>query len=350
MKTRAIHLDDLVDAGKPERVLEEVRETLTGILTDIDLQRLEQVFVDVKRLFAGTFPGYAGCSTRYHDLEHTTDAFLAMARILHGAVEKDRSLDRRTILLGLISALLHDTGYIKREDDRAGSGAKYTASHVLRGIDFSREYLLPRGYSPEDCEVCRSVILSTGLDIGIGRIAFRSKSDAQVGRMLGTCDLVAQTARRSYLEKLPYLYRELVEGGVLRHGSERRFIEDTAPFCRSVLDRIANELDGEFRYLREHFRVRWGIDRNLYIEAIEENISGLESVLRSHPGEYRLWLKREIPGKYHLTPPVSIATEAHLLRQRQDEGGLNPGRDNQEREHDGEVSPEGMLYVKSQNG
>jgi hypothetical protein len=306
VKTCAIHLDDFVDAAKPERVLAEVRETLTGILTDVDLRNLEQVFLDVCRLFAGTFPGFAGCSTRYHDLEHTTDAFLAMARILHGAVERDRALDRRTILLGLISALLHDTGYIKREDDLTGSGAKYTSSHVLRGIDLSKEYLLARGYSPEDCEVCRSMILCTGLDIGIGRIAFRSESDALVGRMLGTCDLMAQMARRNYLEKLPYLYRELMEGGVLRHGSEHRFIEDTVPFCRSALDRLANNLGGEFRYLRDHFRVRWGIDRNLYLEAIEENISRLESVLRGHPGDYRAWLKREDPEKLQLTAQASI--------------------------------------------
>jgi len=301
----AIHLDDLVDATKPGRVLEEVRGMLTGILTDIDLQRLEQVFLDVWRLFAGTYPGYAGCNTRYHDLEHTTDVFLAMARILHGAVERGRGLDRRTLLLGLVSALLHDTGYIKREDDRTGTGAKYTATHILRGIDFSREYLLSRGYSPEDCEVCRSAILCTSLDIRIGRIAFRSESDALVGKMLGTCDLVGQMASRSYLEKLPYLYRELVEGGVLRHGSEYRFLEDTVPFCRSALDRLANEMDGEFRYLREHFRVRWGIDRDLYLEAIEENISCLESVLRSHPGDYRARLKREIPVKLLLTAPAS---------------------------------------------
>lgn len=306
MKDCANHLDDLVDAAIPERVLEDVQGTLRGILTDIDLQRLEQVFLDVCRLFAGTFPGYAGCSTRYHDLEHTTDAFLAMARILHGAVERDRALDRRTILLGLISALLHDTGYIKRKDDRTGSGAKYTATHVLRGIDFSREYLLPRGYSPEDCEVCRSMILCTDLDIGIGRIAFRSENDALVGKMLGTCDLMAQMARRSYLEKLPYLYREFMEGGNLRHGSEYRFIEETVPFCRSALDRLANNLGDAFRYLREHFRVRWGIDSDLYREAIEENISCLESVLRSPPGDYRDRLKREIPEKPPLTAPSSI--------------------------------------------
>jgi hypothetical protein len=277
---------------------------LTGILTDIDLQRLDQVFLDVCGLFAGTFPGYAGCSTGYHDLEHTTDAFLAMARILHGAGEKGLPPGRQTILLGLISALMHDTGYIKREDDRTGSGAKYTTTHVLRSIDFSKEYLLRRGYSPEDCEACRSMILCTGIDIGIGRIAFRSESDALVGRMLGTCDLVGQMARRNYMKKLPHLYRELVEGGVLLHGSEFRFLVDTVPFIRSALARIAGDLGGEVRYLREHFRARWGIDRNLYLEGIEENINFLESALRGRGGDYRACPSREPEGKPRLTASI----------------------------------------------
>lgn len=305
MKSYVTHLDDLVDAAKPECVLVEVRKTLTGILTDSDLRHLEQVFLDVRSLFAGTFPGYAGCSTRYHDLEHTTDAFLAMARILHGAAERGKSPGRRTVLLGLISALMHDTGYIKKEDDLTGSGAKYTATHVLRSVDFSKEYLLSRGYSPEDCEACRSMILCTGIDIGIGRIAFRSINDALAGRMLGTCDLVGQMARRNYMEKLPYLYKELMEGGVLRHGSEYRFLVDTVPFFRSALERIAGELGGEARYLLDHFRVRWGIDRNLYLEGIEENISFLESLLRSRPGDYRARLKGVSPG-IGLIAPESI--------------------------------------------
>jgi hypothetical protein len=110
-------------------------------------------------------------------------------------------------------------------------------------------------------------------------------------------------AGRTYLEKLPYLYRELTEGGVLGHGSEYRFIEDTVPFCRSALDRLAKDWGGEFRYLREHFRVRWGIDRDLYLEAVEDNISLLESVLRNHSGDYRARLKRESPAKLILTAP-----------------------------------------------
>jgi hypothetical protein len=80
-----------------------------------------------QRIFAGRYPGYSKCNTRYHDLEHTTDTFLAMARLIHGAVEAGRAIDRHMVLPGLVGTLLHDIGYIQTDGDRAGTGAKYTA-------------------------------------------------------------------------------------------------------------------------------------------------------------------------------------------------------------------------------
>jgi len=69
-------------------------------------------------------------------LRHTTDTFLAMARMIHGATLEGETFSERHINLGLIAALLHDSGYIQSESDLQGTGAKYTASHVQRSIDF----------------------------------------------------------------------------------------------------------------------------------------------------------------------------------------------------------------------
>ena len=212
MTDGATLLAEIVDAGKPKRVLGEVHRMLAGILEKDDMRRLDQVFSEVQRLFAGRYPGYSKCNTRYHDLEHTTDIFLAMARLIHGAVEAGRAIDRHMIFLGLVSTLLHDTGYIQTNDDRVGTGAKYTASHIFRSINFAREYLPSRGYSRTDYTVCRNALLCTGIDNRIGKIPFRTQDEALIGKMLGTSDLLGQMASCRYLEKLPHLYQELVEG------------------------------------------------------------------------------------------------------------------------------------------
>jgi hypothetical protein len=311
MSDGATILASIVDAGKPRLVLGEVHRTLAGIVEKDDLHRLDLVFSDVQRLFEGRYPGYIKCNTRYHDLEHTTDTLLAMGRLIHGAVEAGRAIDRHTILLGLVSTLLHDTGYIQTNDDRVGTGAKYTAGHIFRSIKFSREYLRSRGYSRADYAVCRNALLCTGIYNRIGKIPFRTPDEALIGKMLGTSDLLGQMASSRYLEKLPYLYRELVEGEILKHVSEYDFLENTTAFHHSTLDRFAGDMGGVSAYMRDHFRTRWRIDRDLYLEAIEENITYLGSVLRRHPTEYLPFLKRRKKGPKPALPLDNTRTRAH---------------------------------------
>jgi hypothetical protein len=313
MTDGATLLAEIVDAGKPKLVLGEVHRTLAGIVEKDDLHRLDQVFSEVQRLFAGRYPGYSKCNTRYHDLEHTTDTLLAMARLIHGAVEAGRTIDRHTILLGLVSTLLHDTGYIQTDDEHVGTGAKYTAGHIFRSINFAREYLPSRGYSRLDYTVCRNALLCTGIDNRIGKIAFRTQDEEVIGKMLGTSDLLGQMASCRYLEKLPYLYQELVEGEVLKHVSEFNFLENTTEFHHSTLDRFAGDLGGVSAYMRDHFRARWGIDRDLYREAMEENISYLGSVLRRHPADYLPLLKRQNKGPKPALSLGDTRTRPHSL-------------------------------------
>ena len=279
-------LAGLADAESPEGIFLEVRRTLPGILRDADAKRLSRVFSDVRRLFAGEYPGFRGCNTRYHDLEHTTDVFLAMARLLRGAREEGILLDRRTVLIGLVAALLHDSGYIQREGDRAGTGAKYTASHIRRSVAFAREYLGARGYSAAEIAACCNALLCTGLHTRIGRIRFGTEGGALIGKMLGAADLLGQMASRRYPEKLPHLHREFLEGKIPVPRSEHRFLADTPRFHRSVLDRLSGELDGVHRYSRACFRAQRRIDRDLYLEAIGENVARIEATLR-HPARDR---------------------------------------------------------------
>lgn len=293
MTSGVVRLAELVDGGKPKLVLAEVHRILAGILEDSELARLDEVFADILRLFAGRYPGYSRCNTRYHDLEHTTDTLLAMARLVHGAFAAGRAIDRRTVNLGLVSTLLHDTGYIQKNNDDVGTGAKYTASHIMRSISFAREYLPSRGYSRSDYSVCRNALLCTGIQNRIAKIPFRTEDEAVIGKMLGTADLLGQMASRRYLAKLPHLYRELVEGEVLSHVREYDFLKNTGVFYRATLDRFAGDLGGVSSYVRDHFRVLCGIDRDLYREAMEENIAELESVLRSRPTGYLAALKRK---------------------------------------------------------
>ena len=129
-------IPDLIRMDFPEDVLKEVLVILDMISPGCNTTPVRFAFNQTISLFNGSFPGYRACNTEYHDLHHTINTFIAMARLIHGAVLQGKTFTDRQISLGLTTALLHDTGYIQEECDRQGTGAKYTASHVKRSMDF----------------------------------------------------------------------------------------------------------------------------------------------------------------------------------------------------------------------
>ena len=74
-------LSSLVQAESPWSVLEEVQEITRLVDKGFDFKPVRSVFEDVVDLFEGHYPGYRACNLEYHNLQHTTDTMLAMARL-----------------------------------------------------------------------------------------------------------------------------------------------------------------------------------------------------------------------------------------------------------------------------
>ena len=288
-----VRLYQLIDMEDPQIVFNETLTTALLTVPGLDLGALREIFEDIYRLFDGGYPGFRECNTKYHDLRHTMDTLLAMARLMHGANEEGESLDARHVTLGLISALMHDAGYIQDDADFEGTGAKYTLVHINRSIDFMKDYLARKGFSSSDFEVCRNTLLCTGLNIAVQKIKFESLQNETIGKMLGTADLAGQMADRNYLEKLPFLFHEFIEGGVKGFESELDLLRKTIHFYALTKKRFSDEMGGANRFFRVHFVARWGIDRDLYGEAMENHMNYLASILKYHVEDYRLYLRRE---------------------------------------------------------
>lgn len=284
--------EDLVLMNNPYVVFEEVCRIISVLHPYFNFTALDRVFQDVVKLFRGEYPGYQQCNTRYHDLRHTTDCLLAMARLMHGASLNGLTLPERDAALGLISALFHDTGYLQSDADVGGTGAKYTLVHVDRSVAFMEQYFTLAGFSSADLEFCRCCVQCTGLDVKISELPFKSAHHQAVGCMLGTADLLGQMADRSYLERLPFLYREFQEGRVPGFESELDLLKKTPAFWEFTQSRLAVDLKNMDRYMRDHFRVWWGLDQDLNRDTIEENIAYLKFVLENHGSEYHKYLRR----------------------------------------------------------
>ena len=276
-------LYDLTDTNSPAETLAEIKNILLLVDPPLDPSPIEKIYEDIIRLFNGEFPGYRASNTKYHNLEHTCSAALAVARLIHGLHVQGQVFSPRLVQLCLIGALFHDAGLIQTEEEVEGTGAQHTIDHEDRSIALMEKYLTENGYSQEDIRDCSHIIKCTELFISLAEIPFNSEEVRTMGKVLGTADLIAQMADRNYQEKLPLLFLELEEAGMERFESPLELFRKTEEFYRSVVrKRLTGELEGVSSAALYHFRERWKIDKNLYEESIKYNVRRMkETVMES---------------------------------------------------------------------
>ncbi|MBW2061003.1 MAG: hypothetical protein JRI95_05490 [Deltaproteobacteria bacterium] len=288
-----VQLAQLVDMDSPEDVLKEGLLILNLISPDFDLAPVTTVFHKTVSLYRGEWPGYQACKTEFHDLLHMTDTFLAQARLIHGAIISGQTFSERHITLSLLATILHDVGYIQKDDEMEGTGAQYTALHVQRSMDFLEHHGAEYGLSHQEIAEGRMMILCTDLAADISAIAFPSYEVELLGKMLGTTDLLAQMADRTYLEKLLFLYHEFKEGEVGQYESEIDLLRKTVGFYDFIAQRLEKTLDAADRFMSLHFASRWNVHKNLYQEAIERQKNYLIKILETKDSDPRRFLKRD---------------------------------------------------------
>ncbi len=242
-----------------------------------------RVFPWAMDCFEGRHPEYQAIDARYHDLEHTLQGTLCFSTLLLRRAEAgaEPKLSEETFQLGLLAILLHDTGYLKRLDDKEGTGAKYTATHVNRSCDFAERLLIAHGFTLRQVRAVQNMIRCTGLGVNIAAIPFESEEEKVTGFALGTSDLLGQMAAPDYIDKLPILYEEFAESAAFNAGrggggqvfaSVDDLMRKTPGFWSNyVRPKIEKDFQAVYRYL-----VDPKSDRNEYIELIEANLARLE--------------------------------------------------------------------------
>lgn len=275
-----IQLANLVKMDSPPAVLDEALIVVTDFSPTTNLQTIRSAFNQTVSLYKKGWNDVSGCNTDYHDLQHVTDCFLAMVRLLHGAAVSGFQFPAAQVYQGLMAALLHDVGYLQHSEDTLGTGAKFTASHVRRGMDFIQRHFAAFGLEASDVHACMAMIHCTDLGQDLSTIPYPDHATEQLGKMLATADILAQMADRTYLEKLLLLYYELDEACVDDFVDELDLLQRSKDFYLKMIDRFETQLSSFNRLMIHHFKTRWDIDQDLYQVAIDKNQSYLRAILK----------------------------------------------------------------------
>ena len=293
-----------INTTDPVCVKLEIARIYKALFTRPAPVAMNQAFEDVVRLYHGDNPAYEKCDTDYHDLQHVMEVSLAMARLLDGyerARGDGRQIGERLFQLGVICALYHDVGYLRRRGDKKHRhGAEYTITHVSRGARFLRGYLPTIGMA-EFAEVAGLVVHFTGYERPVPTIRLPDPIYKLLGSLLGSADIIAQMSDRCYLEKCrDRLYPEFVAGGITRKqtgkgevmvfASAEDLVRKTPAFYQTASRRLDQDLGGAYQYARTHFG-----GPNLYMDAVKQNVSFAERIGASA----KITLRRMPPTPLH---------------------------------------------------
>ncbi len=248
-------------------------------------------FHDFERMFSGHDADYYGVDTAYHDIQHSLDMTLAMARLVSGyerSVEASDRLGAERATLALVTSLFHDAGYLRHRylDQDKQNGAEFTLRHVTRSSQFLGQYL-PKVGLDRWREVAQQIVHFTGYEVSLDRLELDNPRDSAVGHLLGTADLMAQMADRCYLEKCrDRLFPEFVLGGIaieeqqdgesiIHYGSGRDLLVKTLDFYQnSARTRLEKTFGGAYRYIEVLYR-----GDNPYVTFIQKNMTYLSELI-----------------------------------------------------------------------
>ena len=73
-----------INTTDPVCVSLEIARIFRAVYSRPPAPALARAFEDLVRLYRGEYPGYVGCDTQYHDLQHVLEVTLAMARLVYG--------------------------------------------------------------------------------------------------------------------------------------------------------------------------------------------------------------------------------------------------------------------------
>jgi len=287
-----VQLAQFADARDATRLFAEVGTIYSASYGGSSAVALEQAFEHTRRLFEGRFPGYRACNSEYHDLRHTLSVVLTVARLADGYNLENTPLAEPLFLDLLLATCLHDTGYIQESWDTEGTGAKYASRHEERSIAFMQRHHAQFGVPPQELPILVRLIRATDLKQPFADIPFTDRLERDAAALLATADLLGQMSDRDYLEKLLFLYYEFKEAGIPGFQTEYDVLRKTGDFYLLARQRLKSSYLSMYALARTHFRVRHGVDANLYMIAISRQLRYLRGIIRDETTNFRAKLKR----------------------------------------------------------
>ena len=300
-------------------LVEELCSQFAAAAVMLDRPLLQRAVNRYASLVNGTQPGFLPLDTPYHDVQHSIDVTRCTASLLinyHGSAAEPPADCAERFLVTLICALFHDTGYLRHIDElHVQCGAQLIKQHVSRSVGHVQQLLHDLSLS-QWRDAAEAISHCTGYERSFSALRFPCAEDQEMGRLLGTADLIAQMADPAYPEKVrDRLYLEFEVAGLAGpaahaagtgHGSAEALLASTPEFIATA---FSQRLDGLFD---SNYHLLSDVSgNNRYLEQIQRNLQRIDQSIGRKASASPLLAARELaPPRLRLEAPASSQPSA----------------------------------------
>lgn len=250
------------------------------------IKEINNYFNKIEDIYNGKWEKYHSSDTPYHTFEHALQVTLCAIRIIEGAIYKNYLFRLKDIKKLILASLLHDIGYLKKNYDPIGTGAKHTHYHEIRSAIICGEYLGTQQVHYQDILSIQRLILATSVDECIDHIPFISKTELFLAKCLCTADIIAQLSDEEYPKKLNFLNQELNEATHnISINPSTNLLKTTPIFWKLVFkEKLMKHCSHFYKFLNRPHDSK----HNPYLKAINKNLNIIYTETISTPAIHSL--------------------------------------------------------------
>lgn len=202
-----------IDFSTSSEIRQMIRDRHNFLFGVSDDGFIDEYIDTVENLFSGNHSEYQAMDTAYHDITHTLQATLCLTELICHRHQNNTlpQITAQDFRRAFVAVLMHDIGFLKKNGDNDGTGAKYSHLHEKRSCTIARKMLEGRDWSNDDILFVENLISSTGPRADLTQIKYRSEAERLLGQIVCTADYIGQMSDPRYPDRLESLFKEFEE-------------------------------------------------------------------------------------------------------------------------------------------
>jgi hypothetical protein len=257
MENDSITLQDILN--KIKSPIDEVLKIFTFYYPPKYFKIIRKAYIQLNALYFRHMQDNINNPTNRLSFVNVQRVFLYTGMLIDGYNLTKKKMNPEIVIYLLLSALFYDIGSIEEKNENYGD----KDNRINRSIQFIKSHIEDFQIGEDDADIVGRLIRFTG-NMTDDEFFSMSIDEKIAGSILGSAYFIERLTDKHYFENLLLLYNEFNVSGTEEIKSEIGITKKAIEFYENLKGKLVD-------YARFHFKHRYQVDRDLFVEMMDEN-------------------------------------------------------------------------------